>query len=90
MQAYDAASGQVYVETVAPVQSMTRSWMNHVNRKTKDPKTYRSSGKGVTSLREIALRHCVFHTFDADTFEGVPWHIAEMIYNRLKDTYVEA
>lgn len=86
---YDPYTGQIYVETVTSVQSMIGSWVNHPSRKIKDPKTCRSSGKGVTSLQEVALRHCVFYTFDAGTFEGLPWHIAEKIYNRLKDTCVE-
>lgn len=55
--------------------------------KKQNPKTYRHH-KGTSSLLETALRSCIWNIehFVPETFADVPWIIARIIHDRLKET----
>jgi hypothetical protein len=92
MQAYDEATGQIYTETTARVQSMVPKWIGVCTGKPQDPKTFVNKSIGASSLREMATRTCAWYIDDFKlelfTDTNIAWLPIKPIYDQLKKTSV--
>jgi hypothetical protein len=90
---FDPTTGQVYGETSISVRSMVKKWdwtEQTCGGRRKNPRIYRNSGTGSSSLIAMAVRSCVWHIekFDPETFMHLPWVIAKLIYQKLLAKWV--
>ncbi|KAF2204112.1 hypothetical protein GQ43DRAFT_461020 [Delitschia confertaspora ATCC 74209] len=61
------------------------AWMTHTRGRKDNPRKYRNRGNGASSLREMALRSCIWNidNYGEDTLSSVPLYYGTMIYDRL-------
>ncbi|KAI8939665.1 hypothetical protein NX059_003423 [Plenodomus lindquistii] len=87
MAIYDEASGQVFTETVSDeVRSMIPAWSRYTSGRRVDPSTYKERWNGTASLKDTAMRSCLWRINDIEpsALQWLGWHYASQIYNELK------
>jgi lipocalin len=90
MQTFSDDTGQVYVETTTPAQSMITSFMNNCTGRQQDPRHYQHPS-GAAKLVHMATRTSVWNIYDPGMPETLPYfskefEVMKRIYLHLKET----
>lgn len=84
-------SGQVFTEVSCPGAPMTLDWVWKTQGSSREVARFRSSGPGCSSLVNMAIRTALTHSFNitAESLEGLPWEVANLLWKRLVASYAQ-
>ena len=85
-RAFDQESGLVYTELTCNGGPMTADWVWKTRGRTREHGYFRSSSPGCSSLKNMAIRSLLLHSFSitAQSLETLPWSIGQELWQRIR------
>ena len=70
---------------------MTLDWLWKTQGSSREAAHFRSSGPGCSPLVNMAIRSALTHSFNitAENLEGLPWRVANLLWERLVASYAQ-
>ena len=86
---FDEESGLVYSQTSCKAGPMTADWVWKTTGSTREHRDFRSSGPGCSSLKNMAIRGVLLHSFSltAEGLKALPWSIGQVLWQRILARY---
>lgn len=82
---FDEESGLVYSQTSCKAGPMTADWVWKTTGSTREHRDFRSSGPGCSSLKNMAIRGVLLHSFSltSEGLKALTWSIGQTLWQRI-------